>query len=1121
MNIQLFFSRFFPFIIVGFLLVLESCQNETASGTSTVSPEPSSSTSSGINSDQPLFKLRSPQTTGIDFVNSITETASFNHLFWTSIYNGGGVGIGDINQDGLPDIYFCGNTVRDRLYLNQGNLKFKDITNSSGLLGDGKWSSGVTMADVNQDGYLDIYVCRFGQSNDPEQRRNLLYINNKNNTFAESAKRYGLDYPGFSTQASFFDLDKDGDLDLYLVSQPLDQRKLQSATEAQRNSPLNSDRLYQNNGKGKFIDITQKAGVTNRAHGLNVMAGDLNQDGWTDLYVTNDYDEPDHFYINNKKGGFTDLLKTSVQHISNFAMGSDVADFNNDGLLDIAALDMASEDHYRSKTNMGSMSNKRFWANVKAGNYYQFMVNTLQLNNGNGTFSEIGQMAGINKTDWSWGIVMADFDNDGYKDMAVTNGIQKDIRNNDFLLNIRNKNKAGQKDFNVPELVNSVPSNPIPNYLFKNNGDLTFAKVSKAWGFSDPGFSQGIAYADLDLDGDLDLVISNLSKTASVYENIGMGNNYIRFKLEGAANNFFGLNAKVELKSPNGIQFQELTLTKGYLSSSEPIVHFGVGQQKTIDQVIVTWPNGKQTVLKDLPVNKLYTVNIKTARNVTAVASNAPLIFQPKDNLLATNFRHQENEYDDFLREILLPYKQSQNGPYITVGDANKDGKDDFFVGGAVGVIGQLFLQSSDGSFKGTTQNAWEVDKASEDLGVHFFDADQDDDLDLYVVSGGTEYENGNPLLQDRLYLNDGSGNFSKVNSNLPVLYESGQTVISNDIDKDGDLDLFVGGRLIPGKYPLPANSRLLINNGGKFMDATKENAPDLLSIGLVTDAVFSDFDVDGDADLVLVGEGMPMTFLANTNGKFERTMSSNPLSEVVGLWWSISEGDFNKDGRPDYVAGNLGKNSKFKASPKKPFLIFGNDFDGNGSNDVVLANYSNDKLVPVRGRECSSEQMPFIAEKFPSYDAFARAELTAILPKDKMDKAAKYEITSFASSVIMNNGDNNFTVKPLENQAQIAPIRASTIVDINADGHLDILGVGNLYAAEVETVRYDAGIGWTLLGDGKGNFSAMPVTKSGWYAPYDARSIVVLNENDKKPLFIIGNNQERLQIFQMSELAL
>jgi len=1109
MNIQLLFTRFFSITIISTLISFSSCKNDPSS-----KPSSTASIDNSVKS-QPLFKLRSSESTDIDFINSIVETPTFNHLYWTSLYNGGGVGIGDINQDGLPDIYFCGNRVKDRLYLNEGNLKFKDITSTAGILSDGKWSSGVTMADVNQDGYLDIYVSRFGQSNDPERRRNLLYINNKNNSFTESAKSYGLDYPGFSTQAGFFDMDRDGDLDLYLVSQPMDQRKLQSATPEQRNSPLNSDRLYQNNGNGKFIDITQKAGVVNRAHGLNVMAGDLNQDGWTDLYVTNDYDEPDHYYINNKNGSFTDHLKTSMKHISNFAMGSDLADFNNDGLLDIAALDMASEDHYRSKTNMGSMSNKRFWSNVEAGNHYQFMVNTLQLNNGNGSFSEVGQMAGISKTDWSWGVVLADFDNDGFKDMAVTNGIQKDIRNNDFLLDIRNRNKSGQKDFNVPELLNNVPSNPIPNYLFKNNGDFTFSKVSKEWGFTEPGFSNGMAYADLDMDGDLDLVINNLSKPASIYENTGVsGNNYIRFKLEGDAKNPFALNTKIKLTSASGIQFQELTLTKGYLSSSEPIVHFGVGQQKTIDEITISWPNGKQTILRDLPVNKVHTINIKSAGKAAPTAANKSQLFKTQDDLINSNFRHVENEYDDFLRETLLPYKQSQNGPYITKGDVNNDGKEDFFVGGAIGVSGQLFLQSADGSFTSTKQTAWEGDKNNEDLGVLFFDADQDKDLDLYVVSGGTEYEQGNPLLQDRLYLNDGNGNFSKTHSNLPVFYESGQTIISSDVDQDGDLDLFVGGRIIPGKYPLPANSHLLINNKGRFMDATKEKAPDLKSIGLVTDAIFSDFDVDGDSDLVLVGEGMPITFLANNNGKFKLTKPATSLSDMVGLWWSISEGDINGDGRPDYVVGNLGKNSKFKASPKKPFIIYGNDFDDNGSNDIVLANYSNDKLVPVRGRECTSEQMPFVAEKFPSYDEFARAELTAILPKDKMEKASKFEITTFASTIILNRGANDFEAKPMNNQAQIAPIRSSKIIDINGDGHLDILAVGNLYGAEVETVRYDAGIGLTMMGDGKGNFSVMPVTQSGWYTPYDARSIIIVKGKDDKPNFIIGNNNERLQIF-------
>jgi len=1070
----------------------------------------------GENYEGSLFELKSAESTGIEFSNDIIETEEFNHLMWLGIYLGGGVAIGDINNDGLSDIFFCGNKVKDRLYLNKGNLKFEDISEAAGIKDDKKWSAGVTMADVNGDGFLDIYVCRFGYSDNIEDRRNLLYINNQDNTFVERAKEYQLDNGGFSNQATFFDLDQDGDLDMYLVNQPYDTRiAKRKKIIGEPIDKQTSDRLYRNTGKGVFIDISEPAGVSNYAYGFTPIASDLNNDNWTDIYVSNDFLKPDHLYLNNGALKLEDNLTKSVKHISNFSMGGDIADFNNDGLVDIGVVDMASEDHYRSKTNMGSMSNKKFWSNVNKGNYYQFMINTLQLNNGNGKFSEIGQMSGISKTDWSWGFLFADLDNDEAKDIVITNGINRDIRNNDFQLNIRNQVLAGKTSFNPLDLAKTVPSIPLSNYVFKNNNDLTFSKKTKEWGFDNPGFSNGIAYGDLDNDGDLDLVINNVNSPASLYENKGGNNkNYIRFRLVNNDPNKFVLNTKVKLEYDGKIQFQELTLTRGYLSSSEPIMHFGMGDYEKVDKVTILWPNGKQTIAQNVSTNKVYTYQLKNASERTSTDKEIVTLIKENESAIEGGFQHQENEYDDFLRESLLPYKQSQNGPCITTGDVNGDGLDDFFVGGAIGQSGQLFIQSSDGVFKKGRDQVWSRDKAQEDLGALMFDYDGDQDLDLYVVSGGSEFEKGDELLQDRLYQNNGNGKFSKTKNVLPTLRESGQVVVANDIDKDGDLDLFLGGRILPGRYPYPPSSYLLENDNGKFVDVTTELASEFKELALVTDAIFSDYDVDGDLDLVVVGEGIALTLFANDNGSFSKIRNIDGLSKSVGLWWSISEGDLNEDGRPDYVLGNLGKNSKFKASEEKPFIVMGNDFDKNGSNDVILAGYYGEKLVPTRGRECTSEQMPFVADKYPSYDAFAKADIKTILTDDGYNEAVKFEVNNFYSSIALNLANDNFKLQPLPNKVQIAPIRSSICEDINKDGHLDILVTGNLYGAEVETVRYDAGIGAVMIGDGKGGFTPLSPIESGFYTPYDARDLAMLKGKNGESIILVGNNNEKIQAF-------
>ena len=1065
-----------------------------------------------IDPNATMLELLSAEETGITFNNKIEETADFNHFTWQNIYLGGGVAIGDINNDGLQDIFFAGNKVADQLYLNKGGLKFEDISEGSKLAAKPGWSFGASMVDINADGYLDIYVCRSGPTRDPNKRKNLLYINNGDATFTEQAKAFGLDNGGVSIQASFFDFDKDGDLDMYLVNQPPDKRYSASLKiEPNAKDPHHSDRLFRNDGN-KFIDVTEQAGLNNYAHGLNAVTSDINADGWVDIYVSNDYEKPDFLYLNNGNGTFTNKAKEQLKHVSWYSMGSDVADFNNDGLLDIGAVDMAAEDHYRSKTNMGSMSIDQFWNYVESGYHYQYMFNTLQLNNGNGSFSEIAQLAHISKTDWSWAIFFADIDNDRNKDILISNGIKYDIRNNDFGVNMRDAIEKGKTDFDPLALIKQIPSTPLANYLYRNNGDYTFTNVAKDWGFGLRGFSNGMAYADLDNDGDLEIILSNVDATAKVYKNVkGRLNNYLRVALKGTDKNPLAINSKVLIEYKDEKQLQELTLTRGYLSSVEPVLHFGLGDLTQVDKLTVTWPDGKQTILETVEANQVLNLDYAQAGAVAAKSNSSQTYFSDNSQKSGVNFKHQENDFDDFAREILLPHKQSQNGPFIAHGDVNGDGKDDFYVGGAAGQSGQLYLATGN-TFTAASTQPWSADSQQEDVGALLFDADGDSDLDLYIVSGGAAFEAGDKKYQDRIYKNDGKGNFSKDAAALPKMNSSGQVVVAGDIDGDQDLDLFVGGRILPGRYPSAPESYLLKNDGGRFSMVDAEMSADLSTAGMISDAVFSDYDADGDQDLLVVGEWTPVLFYQNDgSGQFSNATESTGLSQNSGWWWSISAGDFNGDGKEDYVLGNLGLNHKFKAKPDKPFVVFGNDFDNNGTNDVVLASYSGDRLLPVRGRECTSEQMPFVAEKFPTFEGFAKATVNNILPTEALNESVKYEVHSFKSVILLNKGNGQFEKRTLPQEAQFAPIRSMAVLDVDGDGHLDILAVGNNYQAEVETIRHDAGVGLCLIGDGSGNFKVAPLNESGFFAAKDARDIAMLNDGKT---FIVANNNARLQFF-------
>jgi len=1051
--------------------------------------------------------------TGIDFSNTIKESTYFNHYYYSQMYVGSGVAIGDINNDGLPDVFFGGNQVSDRLYLNKGDFQFENITKKSKAAVNSGWTWGVTMADVNADGYLDIYVSRNGNSEKPEDRRNQLYINNQDLTFTESAQKYGLADVGFSTQAVFFDMDNDGDLDMYQVNQIADKKLLLINKIPREQFKFFKDRLYRNDN-GKFKDVSESVGITRDiAYGLSVNATDFNNDGWMDLYVANDYAEPDFMYYNNGDGTFKNVIIEQLKHITQLSMGSDSGDVNNDGLLDLITTDMTPEDHYRSKTNMASMSTEAFNTLVEAGAHRQYMANALQINTGLGSFSDIANMAGMSNTDWSWASLLVDLDNDGWKDIVISNGIKKDVDNNDYRSKVQNLDKNATAE-DLFELSKNTPSQKIANYLFRNRGNLEFEKVAKEWGFDTPSFSNGMAYGDLDNDGDLDVITNNIDDKAFVYENKATGN-FLKIKVIGSDKNKFGIGAKAVIHHNGNKQVVENTVTRGFLSSVEHGLFFGLGKDIEVQKVEVFWPNGTSNIYENVVANTTLTANYADAKtSVKKTEQSGVFLAELKPNDLGIDFVHAENNFDEYTEEILLPHNISQNGPFTASADVNGDGLDDLFIGGAAEQSGMLYLQNENGKFKKNELQPWRKQRSSEDLGCLFLDVDGDNDFDLYIASGGSEYKAGNPLLKDRLYINDGSGNFTYNSSALPEINKSSQCVKASDIDNDGDLDLFVGTRLIPGQYIYPATSYILLNENGNFRKASEEIAPSLTNIGMVTDAVFTDIDNDKDQDLLVVGEWMEIKVLENNNGVFEDSSSIYGLESTRGIWWSITASDLDNDGDDDYILGNLGRNNKFKASKEHPFKVYANDFDDNGTNDIVFAKFYKDAYVPMRGRECTSQQMPYVADKFENYHSFASSKLIDILPEDKVDDAVVYEIESFESIILMNEG-GKLIRKPLPNEAQIAPVKSSIVTDINKDGYNDIIIVGNHYGVEVETSRYDAGFGAVLLGDGQNNFKFISPNKSGFYVPKDSRDIKLLNYKNK-PLFLVTNNDAQPSVFEV-----
>lgn len=1084
------------FCLLGVMLVLSGC-----------TPSPGKRDS--------LFSKVPSTTTHIDFINQLTFNQQFNIYTYRNFYNGAGVGLGDFNNDGLLDIYFTANQGQNKLYLNKGNFEFEDITNRAGVGGSKAWSTGVSIADVNGDGWLDIYVCNSGDV-EGDDKENELFINNGDLTFTERAQEYGLDDQGFTTHAVFFDYDRDGDLDLYILNnsyQAIGSFNLMKNIRSERDS-LGGDKLMRNDGN-LFTDVSEKAGIYGSVigFGLGATVGDINRDGWPDIYVSNDFFERDYLYINNHDGTFKECLTEQMKSISGASMGADLADINNDGWPDIFVTEMLPETNSRIKTVTTFENWDRYQYGVSNGYYHQFTRNMLQLNNGNGTFSEIGRLAGVEATDWSWGALIFDMDNDGLKDIFVANGIYKDLTNQDYLQYISNeevvRSIVSNNQVNYARLVELIPSNPIPDYTFRNSGQLQFEDVSKSWGISEANFSNGSAYGDLDNDGDLDLVVSHVNSMPSVYRNrsesINPANRFLKFSLRGDSLNRFAVGARIEVVKGDTLFTIEQIPNRGFESSVDPRPNLGLGQLDTVDRVTVYWPDSRYTSL----------TNVATNQTLILSQSESTGSLKPEQEPLSGYFQlvqspldwaHVENEFVDFDRDKLIYHMLSTEGPRASVGDVNNDGLEDIFVTGAKDTMGKLFLQNAAGQFISPAVNPFEEDRAAEDTGSLFFDADQDGDLDLYVCSGGSEFSNISNALADRLYFNDGLGNFTKSAQQLPTTaLENTSVVKSTDFDGDGDLDLFVGIRSQAFAYGYPMNGYILENNGhGEFSNVTANVAPELLSIGMITDAVWTDLDKDGDMDLVVVGDFMPVRIFYNNNGAFT---SGPDLDHLRGWWNRIEASDLDSDGDIDLVLANHGLNSRFHATHDKPITLFVNDFDRNGTVEQIVCTYFGEKSYPFALRHDLIAQIPSLKKKYLKYENYADQTMSDIFTKEELSGMRESKAYELATGILENKSNGNFEFRRLPMEAQFSVMKTIYIEDFTQDGFQDILLAGNLYGVKPEAGRYDASYGVLLKGDGKGNFISMPAKESGILMQGEVRDIRQINVRGKNYLIVLRNN--------------
>ncbi len=1086
------------------------------------------SCSSSSQSDEPLFELTSPEETNITFSNDLSFSQSSNIYRYRNFYNGGGVAAGDINNDGLIDLFFTSNENDNRLYLNKGNFEFEDITETAGVAGTRAWSTGVSMADVNGDGLLDIYVCNSGVGAG-DDRQNELFINNGDSTFTDRAAAFGLNDPALSIHASFFDYDRDGDLDMYLVNNSF---RMIGSFDQEKNirnirNDEGGDKLYRNDGDS-FTDVSEEAGIygSEIGFGLGVSVGDLNRDGWPDMYISNDFFERDYLYINNKNGTFKEVLEKQIKSISAAAMGADIGDLNGDGFPEIFVTDMLPEPESRLKKLTTFDSWERYQKYVRDGYYHQFTRNTLQLNNANGTFSEVGRYAGVEATDWSWGANIADFDLDGRRDIFVANGMFHDITNLDYLKFASREDTKRRiiqdSTVNFLGLIENIPSTPIANYAFKNMGKMKFSNHAEEWGIDHRSFSNGSAYADLDNDGDLEMILNNLNSTASVYHNRavekGLGH-WLQIKFEGAAPNYFGIGAQLTAWADDRQWYAEQMPIRGFQSTVDHRMHIGLGEATTLDSLIVDWPDGRQTKLYEVSADQMLRVKQADARQIDgSISEGQRKIDHAKSYSNFTeqtsfNWSHKENKFDDFNRNSLIYHMRSAEGPAACKADVNGDSLEDFYVGGARSQAGALFVQSTDGSFSQRKNPAFDADSTSEDVSCKWFEANGDGYPDLYVGSGSNEFPSSSAALADRLYINDGDGKFSRADLGASSwIYKTAGSVSAQDFDDDGDDDLFLGVRLQPFGVGLPVQSYLLKNDGtGQFTDATADIAPEMEKLGMVTDSQWGDIDSDGDADLVVAGEWMPITIFENKEGAFSVKESFEKPAKVRGWWKTIVLDDLDGDGDLDFVAGNQGENTRMHGDKENPLEVYVNDFDGNGKIEQLLATYKSDSLYLMALRHDLLEQLPYLERKYPDYESYAGAQVSDIFSREKLESSYHTSVTQLSSVVGWNDGEGNFDIEELPMRAQLSPINGIAPVDLNGDKRKELITGGNFYYSKPEVGRYDASYG-LILGMDNNKFQNITPAFPNFSIDGEVRKILPISGPDNsKRILIIRNNDSPL----------
>lgn len=1074
-------------------------------------------------SGPPLFKLLNSEQTGIDFQNILDEGLNTNILVYEYFYNGGGIASGDFNNDGNTDLYFTSNMGPNKFYLNKGKMKFEDWTIQSGLEGrPGPWKTGVTTVDINSDGLLDIYLCYSGTL-PAEKRTNQLFVNQGNDSngipvFKEQAADFGLNHVGYSTQAYFLDADLDHDLDMLLLNHnpknlPLLNVEGTKALQSKDNPEMGL-RYYKNNN-GKYSDQTTSSGINGSelSYGLGLGISDFNQDGWPDFYVSNDYSVPDYLYINNQNGTFSNKLSEQIGHTSQFSMGNDVADYNNDGQVDIFTLDMLPEDNKRQKLLMAPDNFAKFDLNVKSGFYYQYMRNMMHRNNGDGTFSEIGQQLGISNTDWSWSPLLADFDNDGWKDLFISNGYYRDYTNLDFIKYMENyvQQRGRLQREDVLEIIKQMPSSNVVNYVFKNFNGEKFEKYSENWGLTEPSNSNGSVWVDLDNDGDLDLVSNNINKPAFIYQNQNNEqekNNFLKIKLEGDPGNKPGFGAKVWIYAGSEMQYSENYISRGYQSNVDPVLNFGIGKKTSVDSIRVVWPGGKTQLLK----------NIKANQKLTIIASNATgdflknkinfsPIFKPKNNTI--DFSDNSLEINDFERQLLITHQLSYDSPKMAKGDLNNDGLEDLIIGGASGQATSMFLQNESGDFKKVSVQAFDSDKSCQDGAIAIFDVNNDRLLDIFIASGG--YHNFQPnaiQLLDRLYINKGSGNFEKSEVPLPKLFTSKSTLAIADINKDGLQDIFLGSRLTPGKYPLVPQSAVWINNNnGKFIDKTEQYLGENKNLGMVTDAVWADLDLDKSPELIVAGEFMPIRIFSVAGNTLEEKTDSFFEKKYKGFWNKLWIGDLNSDKMPDIIAGNTGRNIQLKASDSQPIELFYGDFDKNGQIDPILSSFIQNKKYPYVTRDELIYQLPKFRSEFTNFDLYSNLTTDELLLK--LTDAQKMEVNTTETLMFINQKGGKFKVSQLPHEVQNAPVFEIISRDFDRDGKQDLVFFGNLTKTKLRLGQIDANYGLLLKGNGKGNFTYVPQLISGLKVKGDVRSVSLINNN-----LYIGILQKPMQVY-------